>query len=215
MEEQVLVVPTTLFREIGYFQGFCRDVERYRRILLAPENVLFQPRSEAEKNPNFKQLIPYMIFCHTGSDGIVRLFQYVRGKGMGERRLHSKRSVGVGGHLSSDDRNESVQNHDLYREGMLRELREEVVLNSKFTEYCVGLINDDETEVGQVHLGIVHRFDLDEPNVISNEPDLIESGFVPVSEMLHDLSTFESWSAICIKALYGEKNQVIDQWNFH
>ncbi|MDR2754336.1 MAG: phosphoesterase [Planctomycetaceae bacterium] len=206
MEEQVLVVPTTLFHEIGYFQGFCcNDVERYRRVLLAPENVLFRPRSEMEKDPNFKQLIPYMIFCHTGSDGIIRLFQYVRGKGMGESRLHSKRSVGVGGHLSLDDRNESVQNHDFYREGMLRELREEVVLGSEFTEHCVGLINDDESEVGRVHLGIVHCFDLTEPNVISNEPDLIESGFVPVREMLRDLSVFESWSSICIEALYGKE----------
>ncbi|MDR2114828.1 MAG: phosphoesterase [Planctomycetaceae bacterium] len=205
MEEQVLVVPTTLFHEIGYFQGFCRDVERYRDVLLAPENVLFRPRSEMEKNPDFKQLIPYMIFCHTGTDGIIRLFQYVRGKGMGESRLHSKRSVGVGGHLSSEDRNESAQNHDLYREGMLRELREEVVLGSEFTEHCVGLINDDESEVGRVHLGIVHRFDLNEPNVTSNEPDLIESGFVPVNEMLRDLSAFESWSSICIEALYGKE----------
>ncbi|MDR3198828.1 MAG: phosphoesterase [Planctomycetaceae bacterium] len=207
MEEHVLVVPTTLFYEIGYFQGFCRDAERYRRVLLAPENVLFRPRSEAEKDPNFKQLIPYMIFCHTGSDGIVRLFQYVRGKGMGESRLHSKRSVGVGGHLSSDDRNELVQNHDLYREGMLRELREEVVIDSEYTEHCVGLINDDESEVGRVHLGIVHCFDLTEPNVTSNEPDLIESGFVPVNEMLCDLSAFESWSSICIEALYGKETQ--------
>ncbi|MDR0337318.1 MAG: phosphoesterase [Planctomycetaceae bacterium] len=205
MEEQVLVVPTTLFHEVGYFQGFCRDAERYRRVLLSPEHVLFQPRSEAEQNPNFKQLIPYMIFSHTGTDGLVRLFQYVRGKGMGERRLHSKRSIGVGGHLSLDDHNASVPNHDLYREGMLRELREEVVLGSEFTEHCVGLINDDESEVGRVHLGIVHCFDLVEPNVTSNEPDLIESGFVPVGDMLQDLSAFESWSSICLEALYGKR----------
>ena len=202
MEERVLVVPTKLFHELGHFQGFCRDVERYRDVLLSPENVLFRPRSEVEEDPGFKQLIPYMIFSHAGDDGRVRLFQYVRGKGMGENRLHSKKSVGVGGHLSSAD-SDTAAGHDLYREGMLRELHEEVVIHSKFTETCVGLINDDESEVGRVHLGIVHRFELAEPKVVSNEPDLIESGFVPVDEMLRDLSGFETWSAICIEALFG------------
>ena len=201
MEEHVLVVPTELFRSLGYFQGFCRDAEPYRKTLLAPENVQFRPRSEVEVDPGFKQLIPYMIFSHTGEDGTVRLFQYVRGKGMGESRLHSKRSIGVGGHISSDDLGNAA---DVYREGLLRELQEEVVLDSEFIEACVGLINDDQTEVGTVHLGIVHRFELVEPRVTSNEPDLIESGFVPVEDMLRDLSGFETWSAIAIEALFGD-----------
>lgn len=203
MEEHVLVVPTKLFHSIGHFQGFCGNVERYRSILLAPENVSFRPRSEVEKDPGFKQLIPYMIFCHTDPAGVVSVFEYVRGKGMGESRLHRKRSVGVGGHLSAEDLDESVQDHDFYREGMLRELNEEVVLGSTFTEHCVGMINDDESEVGQVHLGIVHRFDLAEPNLKSNEPDLIESGFVPVKDLLGNLDGFETWSSICLKALWG------------
>ena len=134
IEENVLVVPTALFHELGHFQGFCRDVERYRKTLLASENVLFRPRSDVEKDPSFKQLIPYMIFSHTAEDGTVRLFQYVRGKGAGESRLRSKRSVGVGGHLSAVDVTKNGTPHDFYREGMLRELHEEVVLGSAFTE---------------------------------------------------------------------------------
>ncbi len=199
MEEQVLVVSTKLFHTLGHFQGFCRDAERYRDVLLAPENVLFRPRSEVENDPGFKQLIPYMIFSHVGEDGVRRLFQYVRGKGMGESRLHSKRSVGVGGHISSVDLENSS---DVYREGLLRELNEEVVLGSTYTEQCVGLINDDESEVGKVHLGIVHLFELAEPKVVSNEPDLIESGFVAVEDMLRDRSGFETWSAIALEALF-------------
>lgn len=204
MEEQVLVVPTELFHQLGYFQGFCRDVDKYREVLLAPENVLFKSRSTVEKDPGFKQLIPYLIFSHQDKDGQVRLFQYVRGKGMGENRLHSKKSVGVGGHISRDDLGDLGRIRDVYREGMRRELREEVVLNSQFTEQCVGMINDDLTEVGKVHLGIVHRFELETPDVHPNEPDLIESGFVPVEEMLRDLTGFESWSSICIEALFGD-----------
>ncbi|MCL2744736.1 MAG: phosphoesterase [Planctomycetaceae bacterium] len=203
-EEYVLTVPTKLFESIGYFQGFCGDVNQYIDMLLAPENVQFRLRSITEKDPSYKQLIPYMLFSHKDESGNLSLFHYVRGKGMGESRLHSKRSVGVGGHVSSVDWDKSPQT-DFYREGMLRELQEEIVLDSLYRESCIGLINDDSTDVGKVHLGIVHLFELDKPNVRSNEPDLLESGFVPLEELRQDLSNFESWSAICIEALLGRK----------
>ena len=215
-DEKVLVVPAALFHSLGYFQGFSADVSRYVPALLAPETLSFRPRAEVETDPGFKQLIPYMFFSHTGAGGTVSpvgnavspaddavsIFQYVRGRGMGESRLHSKRSIGVGGHISSEDFDEG-QSHDLYRIGMLRELREEVELRSPYSEQCVGLINDDETEVGRVHLGIVHHFRLERPDLISRETDLIESGFVPVRELLADLTGFETWSAICLTALFG------------
>jgi predicted NUDIX family phosphoesterase len=205
MEEHVLVVPTALFHQLGCFQGFCRSIDRYRDVLLAPKNVQFRPRSEVEKDPNYKQLIPYMIFCHTETEGTVRIFQYVRGKGMGESRLHHKRSIGIGGHLSAEDQtnDHNTDSQDVYRKGMLRELREEVVLQTTFTEHCVGLINDDNSEVGKVHLGIVHRFDVADPKIISNEPDLIESGFVTIGELQQNRPQLESWSAFCLDALFS------------
>ena len=51
----------------------------------------------------------------------------------------------------------------VYREGMRRELDEEVVIDTPYTERIVGLINDDETPVGQVHLGVVHLCDVEQP----------------------------------------------------
>jgi len=207
MEEQVLVVPTQIFHALGHFQGFSTDIDRYRDILLDAKNVQFRPRSEVETDPGFKQLIPYMIFCYTDSSGNVSVFQYVRGKGMGESRLHQKRSIGIGGHIAAEDgaTNDRGQlSEDIYREGMLRELHEEVVLRTTFTERCVGLINDDATEVGSVHLGIVHRLDVAEPNILSNESDLIESGFMPLDELRKHREQMESWSAISLDALFPE-----------
>ncbi|MCL2623523.1 MAG: phosphoesterase [Planctomycetaceae bacterium] len=201
-EEKVLVVPTALFHSLGHFQGLTADVARYVPALLAPETTSFRPRADVENDPGYKQLIPYMFFSHTDANGDMSLFQYVRGRGMGESRLHSKRSIGVGGHISSEDFHDEPT-HDLYRVGMLRELHEEVELRSPYSEQCVGLINDDETEVGKVHLGVVHHFRLERPDMISRETDLIESGFVPVRELLADLAGFESWSAICLTALFG------------
>ncbi|MDR3110810.1 MAG: phosphoesterase [Planctomycetaceae bacterium] len=200
MEEQILVVPTQLFRELGRFHGFCGDAETYTRVLLDPRNIVFKPRSSVENDASFKQLIPYMLFCHTNAAGKTSVFRYVRGKGMGEKRLHGRASVGIGGHLSLVDVNEAV---DVYRAGMQRELNEEVTINSCYTERCVGLINDDSTEVGSVHLGVVHRFDLEEPNVVPNETDIIESGFVPVEELLRNSEEFETWSSIALQALFG------------
>lgn len=200
MEEHVLVVPTRIFHALGHFQGFCTDIDRYRDALLDAKNVRFRPRSEVETDPDFKQLIPYMIFCHTGPSGNVSIFQYVRGKGMGESRLHQKRSIGVGGHIAAEDQGQ--HSTDIYREGMLRELHEEVVLHTTFSERCVGLINDDSTEVGRVHLGIVHRLDVAEPKVVSNESDLIESGFMLLEDLRACREQMESWSVISLDALF-------------
>src|SRR5262245_19182800 len=141
--EHVLVVPTEVFHRLGHFQGFCGDTERYLRELLDPAHTSYQPRSAMEQDPSYKQLIPYVIFRHREADGQTRLFQYTRGKGQGESRLHAKRSIGIGGHISADD---SAQ-RSAYEEGMRRELEEEVIIDAPYQGRLVGLINDDETDV--------------------------------------------------------------------
>jgi predicted NUDIX family phosphoesterase len=197
--EHVLVVPTAVFHRLGHFQGFCGEVDRYLRGLLDPAHTSYRPRSAMETDPGFKQLIPYVIFRHRDADGQTRLFQYTRGKGQGESRLHAKRSVGIGGHISADD---SVQ-ASAYEEGMRRELQEEVLIDTPYQSQLVGLINDDETEVGRVHLGVVHVVDVEQPAVQPRENEIIEAGFRPVEELLTDLARFETWSQICLKALFA------------
>jgi predicted NUDIX family phosphoesterase len=199
-DERVLVVPTELFRRIGHFQGFCGDVGRYLPELLSPENTIYRSRREVENDPDYKQLIPYVIFCHRDQGGVRRVFQYTRGSGMGEDRLHRKQSVGIGGHISAiDGRGQGCP----YTEGMRRELDEEVQIDTPYRNRQAGLINDDETEVGRVHLGVVHLFDVDDPRVHPREEDIIECGFRPVEEILASLAGFETWSQISIRALFG------------
>jgi predicted NUDIX family phosphoesterase len=132
----------------------------------------------------------------------VHLFDYLRGSGQGERRLHAKRSVGVGGHISSLD-SAAGRFHDVYREGMRRELAEEVIINTAYAEKIVGLINDDETPVGQVHLGVVHLCDVERPEIGPREADIQDAGFRPASEILARLDAFESWSQIVVRALFS------------
>lgn len=198
--EHVLVVPTELFHRIGHFQGFCGDVDRYLRELLRAEHASYRPRALMEIDPSFKQLIPYVIFRHVDSAGRDTVFCYTRGTGQGEGRLHSKRSIGVGGHISSTDA--LAAGADPYLEGRRREVNEEVQVETPFVERCVGLINDDETPVGQVHLGIVHLVDVEQPAIRPREADIEDAGFVMVNELLADLDRFETWSRICLEALF-------------
>jgi predicted NUDIX family phosphoesterase len=193
--EQVLVVPTAVFHEIGHFQGFCTEPGRYLETLLDPVHMSYRPRDEVEEDPGFKQLIPYCVF---GCSGLV--FHYKRSKMQGERRLHSLRSIGVGGHISADDR--SAEGSP-YLDGLRRELSEEVFLETSYRERCVGLINDDQTEVGRVHLGVVHLFDLDQPKVRPREASMIETGFADPADLKGEREQFETWSQICLDHLFA------------
>ena len=193
MSEQVLVVPTRLFHELGLFQGISRDVDRYLPRLLAPENLSFIPRAEAEHDPSFKQIIPYVVMRWRD-----QAFHYTRGQGATESRLRALRSVGVGGHINPCDH---ANGESPYRLGMLREVEEEIFLEANYREHCLGLINDDATPVGQVHLGIVHVFDLDEPNVRRRESEIIRSGFAPLPELLKARDEFETWSQFVLAEL--------------
>lgn len=201
-EERVLVVPTTEFHALGHFQGFSSDLDKYLPALLDSDQLSYRPRGEMEQDPSFKQLIPYVLFRYLDSSGTARLFQYKRGGGQGEKRLHAKRSVGIGGHISTLDSDAGTA-HDVYREGMQRELDEEVMIEAKFTDQLVGLINDDETSVGKVHLGIVHIYDVDSLNVHPREADILDAGFQPIDELLTQLEEFETWSQIVVKSLFG------------
>jgi predicted NUDIX family phosphoesterase len=202
--ERVMVVPAELFHRRGYFQGFTDDVDRYLDDLLSPEHTSYRPRHEVEEDPGFKQLIPYVIFRHRDPNGRDTVFQYTRGTGQGEGRLHRKHSVGIGGHISAADADNDADGSP-YQLGMQRELAEEVRIDTPYTARCVGLINDDQTPVGSVHLGVVYIFDVRSPMIRPNEPDIIQSGFRPVDEILADLSGFETWSTICMQALFGPK----------
>lgn len=196
MEEHVLVVPTAIFHEIGLFQGFCDQPEKYLPELLNPAHTRYEPRSQVETDPTLKQLIPYCIFTHEG-----QVFYYRRGSKGGEGRLHKKRSVGIGGHISSTDPAGAERR---YSPAMEREIHEEVFLESGFTEKCVGLINDDSSDVGQVHLGIVHIFELEAAKVRPREESILETGFAPPLQLIAESDDFESWSQICLKALFGK-----------
>lgn len=196
-EENVLVIPESRLDAVGRFSGFRSFSQEVFDALMLPEFMEFRPRSTVEEDPTFKQLIPYAIL-ESEIDGERSIFQYTRGKGQGEKRLHALRSIGIGGHISEED----AGNDDLYKSGMLRELHEETVIESEFEDRVVGFIYDDTTPVGRVHLGVVHILKLAEPLARAKETELTMSGFAPVAELKSELDRFETWSQLCLDNLY-------------
>jgi predicted NUDIX family phosphoesterase len=194
LAERVLVVPTAVFHRIGSFQGFNPRIQQYLDILLEPKHLSYRPRAQVESDPTYKQIVPYVVLMWEN-----QVFHYTRGKRATETRLQALRSVGVGGHISADDR--SLFDSP-YREAMFREVAEEVYLETAYSERCIGLINDDTTAVGQVHLGIVHVFDLAEPKVARREQVLTRSGFATLADVQAQADEFESWSQFVLASGY-------------
>lgn len=195
-EEHVLVIPASRLELLGNFTGIVPFDQQSFAAILDPKYMEFRPRSQVEEDPSYKQLIPYCVLqVGTGSER--QLFQYTRGAGQGEKRLHAKRSIGIGGHISREDNTIG----DLYRTGMLRELGEEMVIESEMTEEMMGFIYDDTTPVGRVHLGVVHLLHLASPAARARESELIESGFSPIGDLLEIRDQFETWSQLCLGQL--------------
>ena len=195
-EEQILVVRRSLFDQLGAFQGLCFDVERYLPAFLARENNFFTPRGPAETNPELKQIIPYVVLVHDG-----RVLHYVRGKKAGEQRLVAKGSIGIGGHMNDHDEGLFIFDRAAYDAAVQREVSEELMLGAKYTNRVVALLNDDSNEVGRVHLGVVHVFQLESDDVQKGEAMITELQFLDRAQLLARRGALETWSQFCLDHL--------------
>lgn len=193
VDEQVLVVPRALFEQLGAFQGLQKDPARYLEAFLKKENNFFMPRSQAEDDPTHKQIIPYVVFTHAG-----KVLHYVRGSKSGEKRLVAKGSIGIGGHINDNDESLFSFNDDAYRDAVHREIREELKFEGGFEDRVAALINDDETEVGRVHLGVVHIVELHTSEVGAGEKAIAELGFLSIEELKARRDALETWSQIIL-----------------
>lgn len=195
-EEMILVVRRTLFDQLGSFQGLNFEVDRYLPALLDRTNNFFTPRAAAETNPELKQIIPYVLLVHEG-----RVLHYVRGKKAGEQRLVAKGSIGIGGHMNDEDEGLFALDREAYNAAVQREVTEELRLGAGYTNYVVALLNDDANEVGRVHLGVVHVFQLDAADVQKGEAMITELQFLDRAGLEARSEAMESWSRICFEHL--------------
>ncbi len=194
--ENVLVIRRTLFEQLGSFQGLNFGPENYLNVLLSRGNNFFFPRAQAENDSAYKQIIPYVLLAFQD-----RVLHYVRGKKAGEQRLVAKGSIGIGGHMNESDESLFAWDEQAYRAGVEREVNEEIKIDTQFQDRIVALLNDDTTEVGRVHLGIVHVFRLAQQKVEKREAMITNLAFLTKSELLNRRESLETWSQICVDSL--------------
>ena len=193
-EERVLCFERKLLDNLGMFQGLNCEVEKYLPVVSGPANILYLNRSEAELDKRYKQLIPYaLIVCND------KILRYRRGKGGQETRLHGLYSVGIGGHISEEDHG-LFSSGPGYHEGMRRELMEEVAID-EIQETAVAVINDDSTEVGCVHFGVVHIVQIADESVAGKRSGIVGPEFISMAEAVKNPEGYESWSRFCLKQL--------------
>ena len=192
-DENILVVRRSLFDQLGSFHGLNFETRKYLSALLSRGNNFFLPRSRAENDPTHKQIIPYVLIVFQN-----KVLHYVRGKKAGEPRLVAKGSIGIGGHMNETDESLFALDELAYRAGVEREVNEEIKIDSQFEDRIVALLNDDTTEVGRVHLGIVHVFKLAEPKVEKREAMITGLAFLGKDELAARRESLESWSQICL-----------------
>jgi predicted NUDIX family phosphoesterase len=193
-EERVLCFERKLFEELGVFQGLSLDVGKYLPVLTSSKNLMYLNRSEAEHDRRYKQLIPYVLVVCDG-----RLLRYQRGKGGQEKRLQGLWSVGIGGHISEEDHSLFTKDFG-YFDGMRREVREEVDVE-EVSESAVAVINDDSTDVGYVHFGVVHVMQVANENVAGRRSGISSPEFIPIADGVKDAADYESWSRFCLEKL--------------
>src|SRR6266480_7614093 len=193
-EERVLCFHRRLLEELGVFQGLSLEIGKYLPVVTSSSHILYLNRSDAEQDKRYKQLIPYVLaICND------KILRYRRGRGGQETRLHGLYSVGIGGHISEED-NGLFSTGLGYHDGMRRELMEEVAID-EVKETAVAVINDDSTDVGYVHFGVVHVLPVANENVAGRRSGIVAPEFIPIVEAVEDPSGYESWSRFCLEHL--------------
>ena len=180
--ELVLGLPRSRILGSGTWTGVRRVDVTATLALIAAEGA-YRPRDEAEGDPTWKQVIPYLLLRDGG-----RLFLMRRTSAGGDARLHERWSIGVGGHLGPGDRSVEA--------GLRREFEEELVADWRPELRPLGLLNDDRTPVGQVHLGIVFETDAAGRAVAIRETHKLSGRFVESDEVLAGYEHLETWSQL-------------------
>ncbi|MBF0203073.1 MAG: phosphoesterase [Desulfamplus sp.] len=189
-------------------------------------------RPSAEKDKNFKQIIPYIII-QAESGNLTAIY---RRKGS-ESRLHDLWSIGIGGHINpldnspssispssnspssilpssispssispssispssiSEYNNSKAVNHStddfhygtefkqILYSGMCRELDEELLSRPQKESIPIflGIINEEHTDVGGVHFGVVFRICSDSSEQFIPGSELVDFQWVKTEDLL-------------------------------
>ena len=180
MIEDVMVVPTeelAPWLTRGIITG---DAKTILGIIDARHSFLSRP--VAEVSPAFRQIIPYVVISHEDQTFLLR-----RTSKQTESRLHHKMSLGIGGHINPG--------HSVM-EGLTKELEEEVRIDDRYELTFAGILNDDSTDVGRVHLGLVYFLRASSNRVSVLETEKMVGEWAGAARLAESRESMESWSQI-------------------
>lgn len=196
-EKEILVVDrATLFAE-KYFQGFApADGLDYYQII--KDNYFYKKRKDVEPDPSFKQPIAYAIIVNKETN-LIFAYQRALTESYSENRLRGKWSWGIGGHIDKID----SENENPILTSLLRELEEEIEIESFDDPQILGYINDDQTEVGQVHFGLLFLLLTTSKKIKPKDKEISWGGYMSYDQLeeicfLGDKNV-ESWSEISLE----------------
>jgi predicted NUDIX family phosphoesterase len=191
MTEQVMVVEREALASFLVERGLVQE-ETDHVLDIIVERHFFLDRPTAEISPQYKQIIPYVLIRHEQS-----YFLLQRTQKQTEARLHHKLSLGIGGHINPDTPE--------LLDGLRKELEEEVNVEGDYDLSFVGILNDDTTDVGRVHLGAVYVLDTFDTEVTVRETEKMTGRWVPREELAQHREAMETWSQIVYDAVIAER----------
>lgn len=200
LDEDILAVPTEVFREVvaGAHADALMEVP-YQQLL---DNAFVIRRMSAEKSEEWVQLIPsFLIFRDD------QILSFKRTKKSPEQRLHDTYSIVFGGHLQAEDNPGLFSGNQAHSETFLfRELHEELAFVPPYRRSLyAGVLHLTRSQFERQHAGIVFVIDVAPgTSVRSCEPGYHSNlRFVPWAEIHESAVMEDSWSATCIRHLRG------------
>jgi predicted NUDIX family phosphoesterase len=195
--EKIMVVPSKNFKDKSV--GFNEKFNKLNLGLLLMNSEM-HPRYMMELDPSYRQIIPYIVVKNEKGE----ILTYKRSPKGGEARLHNMYSIGVGGHLDENLKEPNLSSIELFFDGMLRELKEEIGIDASVGDFdFIGSIYNDADEVGRVHFGVAVVL-----NVLSSdfyhdgEMDiLVDREFVSVNTLVERSDNLEPWSKFVVDFL--------------
>jgi len=189
-DEQILVVPAAALDAVGAVQGFTPAADFAPYQTLVRQEGRFGWRSAMEEDPTYKQIIPYLIFKHADT-----YFLMQRRADASEQRLKNKYSLGIGGHIRQED----LTDCDI-ASWAKREFHEEVAYAGQLTISPLGLINDNTSAVGRVHVGFAYLLEGDSA-AIAIKSELKSGSLVPLDVINEHYDQLEAWSQLVVPHL--------------
>lgn len=188
--EMVLVLPTSKVIELLGSKTGIVEVEEQKIQQLIQKEGLFIPRNQAEQDESFQQIIPYVVMKNNG-----QILLLLRTSKQGEKRLHDKYSLGVGGHINNLD---DQKPWNAFLKGMKREITEEVDVEIHSIDY-IGIINDTSTPVSRVHLGLLYIAEVNFKGI--REKDMFMYWWKNLEELQQYMKLMEGWSFLTYQEL--------------